>query len=459
MTKSKSDSDGKENWNTDPDLNPEFCLAPWTHTFVSPQTERRLCCASREQSQFVKQYNDLPGAAGETYTPKTLEEHWNSDFMKETRLKMLNGQSVPECTICQNKTLHLHTYRDYFTKRLFPHVTSEIINNTSLDGSTTLAPRSYDYRIKNVCDFKCRMCGDQLSSAWEVEKRREGDWDPRYEPWMAPENKIKIESFQDKVIFKELEVAIEQGRLEEIYWVGGEPLIWDEHWKLMHRLVELGHADKVFCRYNTNLSRVQHKGVHLFDDLLKHVKDYSVCASIDAAGPIGEWIRTGLVWDKWVENFKQGVRHIPSRGHDSIVMDVTITLPGLFGLKELFDLALELDVKMYVKLVFAFDSEKVLSPFVLPKHLLHEVIDDLLAYISPKATRHQMVLVDTLKEIRRRPTFQEIWPDDWKPGFIKGREWMRTVGKRRGDGINGKLSLEEILGNHPGVREWWEGVK
>ena len=33
-----------------------FCVAPWTHTYVSPQGERRLCCASREDASFQKQY-------------------------------------------------------------------------------------------------------------------------------------------------------------------------------------------------------------------------------------------------------------------------------------------------------------------------------------------------------------------------------------------------------------------
>ena len=28
--------------------NKVFCMAPWTHTYISPQGERRLCCARRE---------------------------------------------------------------------------------------------------------------------------------------------------------------------------------------------------------------------------------------------------------------------------------------------------------------------------------------------------------------------------------------------------------------------------
>ena len=41
--------------------NRTFCMAPWTHTYLSPQTERRMCCASREPAQSFRQYIDREG--------------------------------------------------------------------------------------------------------------------------------------------------------------------------------------------------------------------------------------------------------------------------------------------------------------------------------------------------------------------------------------------------------------
>ena len=32
-----------------------------------------------------------------------------------------------------------------------------------------------------------------------------------------------------------------------------------------------------------------------------------MCASIDGTGPIGEFIRTGLNWEEWDRNFREGV--------------------------------------------------------------------------------------------------------------------------------------------------------
>ena len=67
--------------------NKTFCMAPWTHTYLSPQTERRMCCASREPAQSFKQYIDT-GNIAKKYKPLTLTEHWNSDHMKSVRLRL-----------------------------------------------------------------------------------------------------------------------------------------------------------------------------------------------------------------------------------------------------------------------------------------------------------------------------------------------------------------------------------
>ena len=88
------------------DGNKTFCMAPWTHTYLSPQTERRMCCASREPAQSFKQYIDTDNEAKE-YKPLSLKQHWNSDHMKSVRLRMLAGKELPECQVCDHKLLSL----------------------------------------------------------------------------------------------------------------------------------------------------------------------------------------------------------------------------------------------------------------------------------------------------------------------------------------------------------------
>ena len=58
-----------------------LCMAPWVHTYLSPQTERRMCCASREPAQNFQQYIDSSAGTGK-YIPVTLDQHWNNDHMR-----------------------------------------------------------------------------------------------------------------------------------------------------------------------------------------------------------------------------------------------------------------------------------------------------------------------------------------------------------------------------------------
>ena len=95
--------------------NKTFCMAPWTHTYLSPQTERRMCCASREPAQSFKQYIDTGNDAKE-YKPKSLKEHWNSDHMRSVRQQMMSGEKLKECVVCDDKLLNTDVYRSYWNQ-------------------------------------------------------------------------------------------------------------------------------------------------------------------------------------------------------------------------------------------------------------------------------------------------------------------------------------------------------
>ena len=105
---------------TKPTEKPEnLCMAPWTHTYLSPQTERRLCCASREPAQNFEQYIDTAGGSGR-YEPMSLDEWWNSEHVRRIRRQMMAGELPPECEVCDKKLLNTDVYRDYFW-HLFKH--------------------------------------------------------------------------------------------------------------------------------------------------------------------------------------------------------------------------------------------------------------------------------------------------------------------------------------------------
>ena len=134
-------------------MDKSLCLAPWTHTYLSPQTERRMCCASREPAQNFAQYIDTAAGTGR-YIPITLEQHWNGEHMRSVRRRMLAGETLPECDVCNNRLLNTNVYRDYFW-HLFRHKLDQVYESTDETGTTTMLPVSWDYRFSNLCNFKC----------------------------------------------------------------------------------------------------------------------------------------------------------------------------------------------------------------------------------------------------------------------------------------------------------------
>ena len=422
-----------------------LCLAPWTHTYLSPQTERRMCCASREPAQNFEQYIDTKSGTGQ-YIPITLEQHWNSDHMRSVRRRMMAGETLPECEVCNDRLLNTSVYRTYFD-HLFQHKLPEVYANTQPDGTTTMEPVSWDYRFSNLCNFKCRTCGDMLSSAWESEQKQNNmvNWADPKNNWMRDGIRAQIKDFQENQIEAEFAAAVEQHRVEEIYWVGGEPLMYEQHWRYMKRIIELGDGPRVYARYNTNLSRVRYGGVDLFDDILAHIRDWQICASLDGTEQIGEYIRTGLDYEQFCRNFEHGLKY--ATNPRQMRLDFTLTLPGMFETGAMEKLSQTYGVQLLAKVIFSFSPDIVMSPLALPRHLLDPWIDEL-------AGRSAGAMRDVLLQLKSRPTFAEQWPDTYRAGLAKGKARVLKLENIRTQSI----TMTEILAQRPAVLEWWNQI-
>lgn len=437
--------------------NNYFCIVPWTHTYLSPQSERRLCCASREEATHAQQYLDRGKSNNESssYRPISLEEHWNGEHIRNVRLKLLEGLEIPECEVCNHKILNIDIYRNYFNKELFGHKIDEAFESTDDNGFTKMLPISFDYRINNDCNFKCRMCGDQLSSSWEAENRARGLYNNAGENFWANEKyQNQISEFQINVAEKELWEAVKNETVEEIYWVGGEPLIWDFHWEIMQYLVESGHSKKVKVRYNTNLSLINYKNKNLYE-LLPHFKDVMICASIDGTGSIGEYIRSGLNYEKWLLNFKDGLFLNKLYGERALCLDLTVTSPGLFSIKELMELSLNLDVHTLIKTTYAFDSSIVMSPMMIPRDILEPILDRIIfqarkySIINKKIENYIHAFVD----IKNKKTFEEQFPN-FIEGIKVGKQRQLEIDKyRKQEG-----ALEKIFNLDQNLINWWKSI-
>ena len=260
-----------------------MCILPWIHMHPWPNGKTMLCC----DSPWEDNIGDL--------RENSLKEVWNSEKMKQVRLNMLNGKKCSQCVRCYEKeekghdSLRVRSNRDW----LEPHW--DKVEKTNADGSLDDLSIVYlDFRFSNVCNLRCRYCGPELSSNWYADaKASTFNISPT-------ERVIQIRKDVDNFM-EEFDPMLEH--IEQIYWAGGEPIMMDEHWAIMNRLVEMGKTDiRIF--YNTNFTSLTYKK-HNVLDLWKNFDNISVGASLDAEGIRGEYQRKGTVWADVESNIKQ----------------------------------------------------------------------------------------------------------------------------------------------------------
>jgi hypothetical protein len=296
------------------------------------------------------------------------------------------------------------------------------------------------------------MCGDMLSSSWEAEVKRHNlvdETDPK-NGWLQEPVRSNMRRWQTDAAELEFGSAVEAGTVEEIYWVGGEPLMYEQHWDYMQRIIDLGYADRVYARYNTNLSRVNYKNHNLWNMLTKF-RDWQVCASLDGTGETGEYIRTGLNYSEWLQNFETGVEVM--RHSRQLKLDYTLTTPGLLEIRNMVELSKKYNVELLTKVTFAFDPSILISPLALPRQLLNEIVDESLTWLSVNATGLQQSLIDVLTNLKSRPTFEEQWPDTFAESARRGKNWYKQL-----DQIRQGNTIEYILSKDKRLAEWWNNV-
>ena len=265
-----------------------FCMIPWIHMHAFPDGRAYPCCLGEM---------DHPIGSLKTHT---LREVWNDDPYKLMRKNMLEDKPCKECTKCyEQEASGLVSMRESTNKNFGHHIA--LVDDTKEDGSyDDFKLRYYDIRFSNLCNFACRTCGSIFSSNWYKDEKAAG-WNPQH-PMVMYAGKDKDD------MWTQMQEHIPH--LEQIYWAGGEPLIMEEHWKVLDELVrrEMFHVRLV---YNTNFSTMKYKGRDVFE-MWKLFDCVSVGASLDGSYARGEYIRKGQDWKETVENRERMLKICPN---------------------------------------------------------------------------------------------------------------------------------------------------
>lgn len=270
-----------------------FCIAPWMTSHTWPDGRVFPCCLYNTDPADYEKTDPLLPPFGNV-NDSELKDVWNSPKYKEMRTQMLDGKKPVGCSRCY----HLEengglSYRQKFTKD-FSH-TFELVNHTQEDGHLDeMKLYSWDFRISNFCNFKCRSCGVDLSSSWYSDQIA-------LFPEEAPYRKKGLISVTDKSSFMDM-LQPHYEFVEEIYFAGGEPLIMPEHYEILDKLIELGRTE-TRIRYSTNFSKLKFGKRDVFD-MWRNFDSLSLYVSVDGVHEIGEYVRKGYNHVEFIENIK-----------------------------------------------------------------------------------------------------------------------------------------------------------
>jgi organic radical activating enzyme len=205
-----------------------------------------------------------------------LDTIYNSNFYKNLRQKMLDGEYIPGCETCYSNEKYGRESRRLINNDLFS-------DQNFTDTQAELKIQYLDIRLGNQCNLKCRMCSPANSSMIEEEFIQNPL--PVLDRFYLKNEIIVKDWFETETFDDNINPQI--SNLVTIYMTGGEPTLIKKNYDIMQRLIDTGQHSKVTLIINTNMTNTNYK----FYDLIKRFNKVIIQMSIDAIGDLATYIR------------------------------------------------------------------------------------------------------------------------------------------------------------------------
>lgn len=175
-----------------------FCALPFEHLCVGPEGTARICCVAHE---LVSEHG-----APMSLNVHSMDQLWNSAYMRKVRRAMVKGERVSACEVCyESEAKSGQSYRTHTGVRPIEGraVSIGTLSQKSIASGYRMddRPGFVKLEISNLCNLKCRMCYGAASSQIErdpVHSRWSGGVDPLHAIWrgetarVGPEPRIGV---------------------------------------------------------------------------------------------------------------------------------------------------------------------------------------------------------------------------------------------------------------------------
>jgi organic radical activating enzyme len=292
-------------------ISPSFCAAKWQQVTIHLQNGLTHSC--HHPSPHKIPLDEIKNNSSALH---------NTQFKKQQRKMMLEGQRPKECTYCWKvEDEGSGTLSDRVLKSSEDWAKPYISDIVSKPWDDNVTPSYLEVSFGNVCNFKCSYCSPSVSSQWmsEIEK---------YGPYPTTDNFNNIEYIKK---IGQMPIPNNQenpyvdafwdwwptiaNKIEHFRITGGEPLLNKNTYKILDYLIENPNPNLYFS-INANMC----PPADLLDQFIekikiihneKKVKKLKIFTSAEAHGSAAEYIRHGMDYSAWINNIERVFQEVP----------------------------------------------------------------------------------------------------------------------------------------------------
>ena len=304
-----------------------YCDLPFEQQYVHMSGRVRICCATLENAKDSngKEFN---------MDKDSLEQVWNSQYMKEVRKSMKNGKVLDACSKCVQQE-----ERGYGSMRV-DYNKEHNLGLLDENGEMLQMPHTMELHFGNVCNLKCKMCGQDYSNQIGKEILEIGKKDTDFLAWVKQQSgnvnnwtdnlSVEYTWFRDANI-KDRLIEYVSRHIKTLTIIGGEPTVIPEFYELLdycHKNDTLKDKDITIV---TNLTNTNPK----MTQWLPEMNSWTIWASLDGIGETTEYIRYPSNFAKVTDNLRYYKTMLKKHGNGKIVFSPAVQLLNIHQLDDM----------------------------------------------------------------------------------------------------------------------------
>lgn len=312
----------------------------------------KMCCEMQDITD---------DSTGKLITRKThtVQEAFNSPEFQRIRENFKKGIRDPHCDKCwrieDSGSISL---------RMIELEAEENLSKVDLKFMTL--------SLGNTCNIKCRTCGSRDSTSWLKE---EYDLDTDHTISFIDYKKQNTVDLIEDTYFYDSFIEETLPNLESLVFLGGEPLMIPQFWKIIEKIIDKGLTDQITININTNCTIWEQRREHL----LSKFKNVGIFCSIDGIGKRFEYMRHPARWNTVAKNLEKMLEWSSPTSERKITLMPAVSSYNVWYLDEISEYAKSKDIPVQFRPVITPDYMDIVH---MPRHtkkqlqgLLPEIIE------------------------------------------------------------------------------------